>query len=179
MPERVCREPALCPGIVAEAEKACHTAIRPVVSTAVQVEVPAHVMAVPSGKVVTPIDNDRHLVETFRVVGRIDLHDFSQLCTSRSEGFPVRPRLEGPDAVQRPAAGNRTHHALQVLPGQLPDVVENQAMPNVEDRVPWIQPGYRLILGKAFSIRGGGCGGGAPVPGRSRVHPVAVEVVPC
>src|SRR5260370_2006511 len=144
MPERVCREPALCPGIVAEAEKACHAAIRPVVSTAVQVEVPAHVMAVPIGKVVTPIDNDRHLAETFRVVGRIDLHDFSQLCTSRSEGFPVRPRLEGPDAVQRPAAGNPTHHALQFRPGQLPNVLTNHTMPTPTNRVSSIQPRHPL-----------------------------------
>src|SRR5260370_25022203 len=106
MPERVCREPALCSGILAETAKACRAAIRPVVSSAVQVEVPAHVMAVPIGKVVTPIDNDRHLAETFRVVGRIDLHDFSQLCTSRSEGLPVRPSLDAPDAFQVPAAGN-------------------------------------------------------------------------
>src|SRR6266446_5679105 len=89
----------------------------------------------------------------------------------------MRSTLERPDAVIRPAPGDPAQNALQVLPGQLVNVVEHQPMPDVEDRVAPIQARHSLIRGEALS---GSCAVrrcGSAMPGRTVIDRVAVRVV--
>src|SRR5713101_10111990 len=87
------------------------------------------------------------------------------------------PALEGPDTVIRPAPDDPAQNTLQVLPGQLVNVVEHQPMPDVVDRVAPIQARQSLIAGEALAGGRAVGSGGAAVPGRPCVNGVAISVV--
>src|SRR5208337_117445 len=66
---------------------------------------------------------------------------------------PVRSTLERPDAVQTPAAEQCTLRSVKVLTRQLIDVIEYQAMPDVEE-------GIAAIKTRVVGI------GAVPIPAR-------------
>ena len=77
----------------------------------------------------------------------------------------MRATLELPDAVQTPAAGDYTHCTLQVLSGQLPDIVEDEAVTDVIDGIAAIEAREGLISGETLAASSAVCSGGTTVPG--------------
>src|SRR5713226_5585343 len=57
----------------------------------------------------------------------------SQVPYARVIRLPVRPRLERPDAVQRPATRNYPEWSVQVFPGKFPHVVKDQTLPDIKE----------------------------------------------
>src|SRR5439155_11116251 len=85
--------------------------------------------------------------------------------STAAERLPVRAGLEGPDTAVRPSAQDGTNYPVQVLPGQLPNVIDDCPMTDIEQRVAAIQLRLSEVSGIAFAGSrpvGGGC---AAVPG--------------
>src|ERR1700688_2862998 len=89
----------------------------------------------------------------------------------------MRARLEGPDAVVRPSAQDRASGTFQVKPRQLVNVVHNQAVPDVIDRVAAIQTRVRVCCRITLASGGAIRGSRTAVPGRAVIDRVAVGVV--
>ena len=92
-------------------------------------------------------------------------------------GLPMRAGLESPDAVVRPAARSIPDGALQALTGQLVNVVDDQPVPDVIDRVAAIQTRIGVGGRIAFAGRRTVSSGGAAVPSRAVIDRVTVSVV--
>ncbi len=82
----------------------------------------------------------------------------------------MRSRLEGPDAVVRPPTKNPALRALQVLSGQLIDVIQDQAVPDIEDGIAAIQAGVGIARGVALAGGGSVGAGSTAVPSGAVVN---------
>ena len=89
----------------------------------------------------------------------------------------MRTGLERPDAAVGPAAQYRTHDAVQVLPGQLPNVVQHQTMANIEQGISPVQTRQGHVGGVTLSCASPVSSSRATVPGRPIINRVAVSVI--
>ena len=95
--------------------------IRPVITLEIQVEVTAGV------------DAKTGIHTSLRTVT-------SQVSKPANKWAPVRTGLTRNNSIQRPAAEYMSDHSLlRSQPWELPNVSRNQALANIEDRVPAIQ----------------------------------------
>src|SRR5438128_1778433 len=103
--------------------------------------------------------------------------DFTQSGSPATERLPMRAGLEGPNSAIGPSSQDGTHDAMQVLAGQLPNVIEHYTMPNIKEGVTPVQTGLRGI-GRITLSRSRAVGSSrAAVPRGPLVNGVAVGVI--
>src|SRR5690242_13046408 len=109
------------------------------------------------------------------MIGRIT--DLPQISCCGDVRLPMRTALECPNPVIGPPAQNRTHYTVQIFARQLPNVVERQAMPNVEHGVSAIESWQSLVGGVTLTCGCPVCCRRTTMPCGSFVDRMAVSVI--
>src|SRR5580704_3316445 len=89
----------------------------------------------------------------------------------------MRPSLRRPNTIQGPPSGNPTENSMQILSRKLPNVVEHQALPDIEYRIAPVETGNIDVCAITIATSGTGSGSCCIVPRRAVVDGMAPGVI--